>query len=365
MPILTRFRAAQPPGDGSTVPCDTRSEVRAVVWQGPNRMELEERDRPGVPADAVAIRPEAAGICGSEVEGYVGRQPNRRPPLVMGHEFAGTVVEAGPEAGAWLGRRVAVNPIVSCGACRLCAARRRNLCVRRRLIGVHQPGGFAELVVAPQANLVVLPDGMPPQLGALVEPLANGVHAAGLALAAPLTAVGAVVGAGAIGLLALQAAAAASPSCLHVLELDPARRARAAALGAASAHGSPGDLLRTVREGTDGLGADFVIDAVGRESTRRLAVQAVRPGGRVVLLGLHDDETAFGGHDLVRREVLVTGSYAYTDEDFGRALTLLASGRVGIGELPAVQPLEATPALFARLAEGPTPEVKLFVAPGG
>jgi (R,R)-butanediol dehydrogenase / meso-butanediol dehydrogenase / diacetyl reductase len=340
--------------------------VKAVVWRGINRMGVEEWARPELPAAWVAIRPEAAGICGSEVEGYLGRQPNRQPPLVMGHEFAGVVEEAGPEVDpAWIGRRVAVNPIVSCRACALCAAGQRNLCPRRRLIGVHEPGGFAEQVLAPEANLVALPAGVGARLGALVEPLANGVHAAGLAAEArPLAGASAVIGAGAIGLLALQAAAAVSPSRPHVLELDPGRRAGAEALGAAAAHGPPDDLLRALRAATGGLGADFVIDAVGRESTRRLAVEAVRPGGRVVLLGLHDDQTGLSGHDLVRREVLVTGSYAYTDADFARALALLADGQVGLGALPAVEPLESTPALFARLAGGPTPEVKLFVAPG-
>jgi len=341
--------------------------MKAVVWLGANRMAVEELARPEVAPDCVVIRPEAAGICGSEVEGYLGRQPNRRPPLVMGHEFAGVVVEVGSDVDPiWLGRRVAVNPIVSCGGCALCGAGQRNLCPQRRLLGVHDPGGFAEQVIAPVLNLVSLPEGVGPRLGALVEPLANGVHAAGLAARAePITGAAAVIGAGAIGLLALQAAAAVTESRRHVLELDVVRRDQAARLGEAAAHGSPDDLLEALRAETGGLGADFVIDAVGRESTRRLAVEAVRPGGRVVLLGLHDDETGFSGHDLVRREVAVTGSYAYTDADFARALTLLASGRVGLGTLPAVQPLESTPALFARLAEGPTPEVKLFVAPGG
>ncbi|HXM56166.1 MAG TPA: alcohol dehydrogenase catalytic domain-containing protein [Candidatus Dormibacteraeota bacterium] len=356
--------------------------MKAVVWQGPNRMAVDEWARPELAAEWVALRPEAAGICGSEVEGYMGRQANRRPPLVMGHEFAGVVVEIGPGADpAWLGRHVAVNPIVSCRVCALCRAGRRNLCPRRRLIGVHEPGGFAELVTAPQSNLVTLPEGMGARVGALAEPLANGVHAARLALAEThITGVGAVIGAGAIGVLALQAARAA-PSLphggrgsgwgesssavdrLHVLELDPARRGQAAALGADAAHGSPDDLREALRRETGGLGADFAIDAVGRVETRQLAVASVRPGGRVVLLGLHDDATSFGAHDLVRREVHVTGSYAYTDADFGHALDLLADGRAGLGELPSVQPLEAAPALFARLAAGPTPEVKLFVAP--
>jgi (R,R)-butanediol dehydrogenase / meso-butanediol dehydrogenase / diacetyl reductase len=341
--------------------------MKAVVWLGNNRMAVEERARPDLASDWVAIRPEAAGICGSEVEGYLGRQPNRRPPLVMGHEFAGIVVEVGSDVeDTWLGRRVAVNPIFSRDGCALCAAGQRNLCPRRRLLGVHDPGGFAEQVTAPVLNLVSLPEGVGPRLGALVEPLANGVHAAGLAARTePITGAAAVIGAGAIGLLALQAAAAVWPARPHVLELDAVRRGQAAKLGAAAAHGSPDDLLEALRADTEGLGADFVIDAVGREFTRRLAVEAVRPGGTVVLLGLHDDQTSFSGHDLVRREVLVAGSYAYTDGDFFQALLLLTSGRAGLGPLPAVQPLESTPALFARLAEGPTPEVKLFVAPDG
>jgi threonine dehydrogenase-like Zn-dependent dehydrogenase len=330
-------------------------------------MAVDEWSRPEPQAGWVTIRPEAAGICGSEVEGYLGRQPNRQPPLVMGHEFAGVVVEAGAGVDPlWLGRRVAVNPIVSCHACPLCAGGWRNLCRRRSLLGVHQPGGFAELVGAPEGNLVELPEGVGSQLGALVEPLANGVHAAGLAAQAPPVAgAAAVIGAGAIGLLALQAVATVSRSRLHVLEVDAGRRERAAALeGATAAHGSGDELLQALRDDTAGLGADYVIDAVGRESTRRLAVEAVRPGGRVVLLGLHDDVTGLSGHDLIRREILVTGSYAYTDAEFAVALALLADGRAGIGALPAVQPLESTPDLFARLAAGPTPEVKLFVAPG-
>src|SRR5262249_6613677 len=143
--------------------------------------------------------------------------------------------------------------------------------------------------------------------------------------------VGAVIGAGAIGLLALQATAQVSRSRLHVLELDTSRRGRAAELDAGPAHAPPADLHPGVRDPTAGLGADLGRDAVVGESTRRLAVDAVRPGGKVVLLGLHDDVTWVSGHDLVRREVSVTGSYAYTDADFSQALALIASGRVGIG----------------------------------
>src|SRR2546423_10638476 len=108
--------------------------------------------------------------------------PNRVPPLVMGHEFAGTVLASGRGApGDWTGRRVAVNPLLSCRVCARCNAGERNLCADRRLIGVHVAGGFAERVAVPAANLVALPDDLDARTGALVEPLANAVHAIGLA----------------------------------------------------------------------------------------------------------------------------------------------------------------------------------------
>src|SRR3954471_8121187 len=127
--------------------------MQAIVWHGPERMTVQERPDPGDPgAGELIVRPAAVGICGSEVEGYLGHMGNRTPPLVMGHEFAGTIVAAGPGAEEWVGRRVAVNPIESCGSCRLCRAGQENLCARRTLIGIHSSGAFADLVRAPAAK---------------------------------------------------------------------------------------------------------------------------------------------------------------------------------------------------------------------
>src|SRR6266567_1107478 len=126
--------------------------MHAIVWQGPERMAIEERPDPGAPgAGELIVRPAAVGICGSEVEGYLGHMGNRAPPLVMGHEFAGHVVAAGAGAAELEGARVAVNPLSGCGECRLCRAGHPNLCADRVLIGVHAPGAFADLVSVPAA----------------------------------------------------------------------------------------------------------------------------------------------------------------------------------------------------------------------
>jgi len=111
--------------------------MRAIVWQGPNEMTVEERPDPEDPGPGeLILKPEAVGICGSEVEGYLGHMGNRTPPLVMGHEFAGVVVAAGPGGEEFDGARVTVNPLSGCGHCRLCRAGHTNLCADRVLIGI-------------------------------------------------------------------------------------------------------------------------------------------------------------------------------------------------------------------------------------
>jgi 2-desacetyl-2-hydroxyethyl bacteriochlorophyllide A dehydrogenase len=336
--------------------------VKAVVWQGPERMVLAERPEPGDPGPGeVVLRPGAVGICGSEVEGYLGHMGNRTPPLVMGHEFAGEVVAAGPGADRWLGARATVNPIAGCGHCRVCHAGQENLCAERTLIGIHYDGAFADLVRAPAENLRALPRELDIRIGALTEPLANGVHAVRLGLAGQDASSAVVIGAGTIGLVTLQAALLSGIEHVAVIEPHAARRDRARALGAHAAHPNG----EAAREVSDELGPDLVLDAVGAQATRAMAVGLVRPGGRVVCIGLADDETALGFHAVVRGQIAILGSYAYTMADFERALEWLAGGRASLGELAPVLPLDRGPEAFARLVEGPTDQVKMFLAGAG
>src|SRR3954447_9962245 len=193
--------------------------MRAIVWQGPERMTVEEQpDLRGPEPGELIVRPADVGICGSEVEGYLGRMGNRTPPLVMGHEFAGDVVAAGAGAADFDGARVAVNPLSGCGECRLCRSGHSNLCADRVLIGVHAPGAFADLVRVPVASVRALPDDVSARTGALAEPLANGVHAVRLGLARERVERAVVLGAGTIGLVTLQAALLSGIGDVAVLE---------------------------------------------------------------------------------------------------------------------------------------------------
>jgi (R,R)-butanediol dehydrogenase / meso-butanediol dehydrogenase / diacetyl reductase len=338
--------------------------MKAIVWNGPEEMAVEEVPEPAVEPGTVVVRPEAVGICGSEVEGYLGRMGNRTPPLVMGHEFAGTVTEVGEGVDEdLLGREVAVNPLSSDGTCRLCRAGYTNLCPNRGLVGIHSPGGFAEYALAPAQNVYPLPEGVEARAGALAEPLANGVHAIRLGLAGHFVEHAVVVGAGTIGLMCLQAAVLEDIPEVSVVEPHEARREQALELGAHAAYAS-GEEAREALEGpTEGLGADLVVDAVGAEVTRRMAVEVLlRPGGRAVFVGLHDDATTLGFHDVVRGQLDLQGSYAFTADDYEQALEWLVAGSAGIGELPPVLPLEEGPGAFAELVSGPSERIKVFLA---
>jgi len=300
----------------------------------------------------VIVRSEAAGICGSEVEGYLGRMANRVPPLVMGHEFAGTVTAVGGGADrSWVGKRVAINPIVGCGHCRYCARGDRNLCPDRYLVGVGVQGGFASTVVLPERCLFEMPAGMDARLGALAEPLANGVHA--IRSGAPARATSAVViGAGTIGLACMQAALLHGIEVVTVLERHPTRRDHALRLGANEAFSS-GEELKP--------GVDLVVDAAGADATRRLAVDLLNPAGTAVFIGLHDDQTPLSWHRVIRGNHTVKGVFGYSDADFQQALDWLAEGRAGIGDLKGILPLDEGPAAFATLAQGPTADIKVFL----
>jgi threonine dehydrogenase-like Zn-dependent dehydrogenase len=324
--------------------------MKALVWLGPERIEVQDVAPPRPRADEVVVKTEAAGICGSEIEGYLGRMGNRVPPLVMGHEYAGHVIELGEGADSrWRGLRVAVNPIVGCGRCAHCLAGDRNLCPDRHLIGIGAPGGFAEASAVPERCLFEMPGDMDARNGALVEPLANGVHTIRQAGGNPARVV--VIGAGTIGLGCMQAALLHGAEIVTVVERHPKRREHALELGAHEAF----EELSEVKPGVD-----LVVDAAGSSATRQAAIDLLGPAGTASFVGLHEDETSLPWHRVIRANIRVQGSFGYSDADFQQALDWLAEGKAAI-PLSAVRPLDEGPAAFGTLARGPIDDIKVFL----
>ncbi|MCL5779007.1 alcohol dehydrogenase catalytic domain-containing protein [Limibaculum sp. FT325] len=332
--------------------------MKALVYTAPRSLALREVPDPEPRPGEALIRVEAVGICGSDMHAFEGHDERRPPPLILGHEAAGVIV-AGPQAG----RRVTVNPLVTCGACPACRAGRENLCPSRQIISMPpREGAFAELLAMPEQNLVTVPDGVPLARAALAEPLACGWHAVRLgarALGVPLAqARCAVLGGGAIGLgAALAALAQGAPGPIPLAEPNRLRHAAISAAGAVVPH-VPG-------EGGPGAGeADLVIDAVGYPATRAEACRLARPGGVIVHIGLGSAE---GGLDIRRmtlQEITFIGTYTYTKADFRETAEAIFGGRLGPLDWAEGRALAAGPAAFAEIAAGRAAAPKIVLMPG-
>lgn len=324
--------------------------MRALVLTKSYGLEICEVDAPRPAPDEVLVRVEAAGICGSDVDGVSSQSPRRSPPLIMGHELTGEVVAAGGPAGEYLvGTRVVVNPQVTCGDCKWCRSGDEHLCGRRDLIGGTRPGGFAESVSVPLRSIHVLSRALTPEIAVLTEPLATCLHALSL-IPDKFTETAVVLGGGAIGTLAAQVLRTAGTRRVIVSEPLAERSANIAAI--ADVVVTPGDLVTTVLELTSGVGADLSIDAVGTSGSRPDSLRVLRPGGCALWLGMHEQESTIPAFDVVVREQRVVGSFAYTNAEFGRALGLFESGLLVPALAHRSVPLAGSDVVLRRLVDG-------------
>ncbi len=295
--------------------------VKTLVWTKPRDFEMQETQKP-VPGDGeVLLQVRYAGICGSDLSGYLGENSLRKPPLVMGHEFTGIVVEMGNSVDRVLniGDLVVVNPLLSCGQCRMCKSGNQQNCLHRSIVGIHHPGAFAQYVKVPASACYRVSDEL---AGSLVEPLACGVRAAEQANI-QIGDSTVVFGAGIIGLFSLKAAALMGAGNLILVDTNEQRLQFGKMFGAThTINPKSQDVVQAVQDLTDGQ-CSRVIDAVGLPLTRRQGIDMVEPGGRVVWIGLHEDDTMVPGNTIVRKEIEVVGSFSYSDLDFERALSLI------------------------------------------
>ena len=329
------------------------------MYLGPGRMEMQDAPDPEPGPGEVVIATRASAICGSDLHGFREASPRRVPPLVMGHETVGVIDATGEGVDqAVLGRRVVLKPIVSCGACDECRTGDINRCATGRLVGRDLPGGFAERFAVPAGAAVAVPPNLPDDLVTLTEPLANAVHVASRGVRAGDRVF--VIGAGPIGVLMARAALLFGAADVHVT--DPvADRLRLAEAQGAIALEAGDDAAEAVRDATEGRGPDLVIDAAGFEATWALGLRAVRTGGRIVQVGLGAASGSLDYFAVLGREVTITGSYAWTDDDFARALELLADGELDATGWITRMPLEDGQRAFEELTGGDPARFKVVL----
>ncbi len=318
--------------------------MEALVWLGGDRLVLEDVVSPETNEDETLFRVSLAGICGSDLHAFRGAGGKRIPPLILGHEAVGRV--DGDD------RLFVVFPLEGCGKCEACAKGQENLCVDRRLLGLDRPGTFAQEVTVPTSSLLAVPDGLSADLAALTEPLATSLALfRGIALDSDTEL--AVIGCGSIGLLAVYAASQAGCSIVATDPLEE-RREAALALGATRVTDSAEEFAPA--------SADMVIDAVGIEATWSAGIRTAKAGGDVVVVGLGQSSGNVEIGDVVRRGITLRGSYAYTREDFARALDMLAAhppSAAWLTRLPLGQGADA----FASLVEKRSPAIKILLEP--
>ena len=293
-------------------------------------------------ANEVLVRVSAVGICGSDLhwwtEGAIGDAELARP-LVLGHEGAG-VIESGPRAG----QRVAIDPAITCGTCRACRDGYRNLCYRIRFSGHGDTDGMMREVMAwPSALLHPLPDSVSDAGGAMLEPLGVALWSLDLGHL-PFGGTAAVVGCGPIGLLLIQLLWAAGAS--RVVAVEPlAHRREAAARCRAGLVLEPG-------EPVSGLGVDVAFEVAGNDDGVRIALESVRPGGRVVLAGIPDGDSTTFSASLARRKGLTIAMTRRMNDVYPRTISLAARGVVDLESLVSRRvPLGDAAGAFASAAD--------------
>ncbi len=331
--------------------------MKALVYTATRDVVYREEPDPVPGEGEVLINMEATGICGSDMHAYHGKDERRVPPLILGHEIAGTVA-SGPESG----RRVVINPLITCGQCEYCDTGYSNLCAERELIGMRLAGAYAEQVIIPSRNLVYIPDSLDPVKAALTEPVATALHALNLARIkshrplAEQTVL--VIGGGAIGLLAVLLLKGYGCSSVVIAETNDLR-------GKSAGQVTGCQVINPIKDGDPEEGGfDLIIDAVGGGVTRKMAMKAVRPGGTFVHIGLMDSLGEMDIRKLTLFEISLLGVYCYTAADMRAAAKAIETGLVGDLNWIETRPLSRGAAAFDDLDKGRTASAKIVLIPG-
>ena len=343
--------------------------MKALVLKEYGRLAYEDVDVPVVGEADVLVAVKACGICGSDVHGMDGSTGRRHPPLIMGHEAAGVVAETGGAAGDWkTGDRVTFDSTVWCGECWFCRRGEVNLCDHRQVLGVsceafRRDGALAEYVAVPARILYRVPEGLPFEHAAMIEPLSVAAHAVARAsLTADAAAV--VVGTGMIGLLVVQVLRASGCGTVVAVDLARDRLELAGTFGAdAALKADECDAPDEVRRRTGGRGADVVFEVVGAPAAFATAFRCARKGGTVVLVGNVSGSVELPLQAAVAGEVLLLGSCASAGE-YRACLEMIASGRVDVRPLiSTAAPLAEGAAWFHRLYHDPGGWMKVILRP--
>jgi len=344
--------------------------MKAMILKEYKHLEIKDIPIPHIEsADEVLIRVKATAICGSDIHGFDGSTGRRQPPLVMGHEASGVVESVGTEVKTLkIGDRVTFDSTIWCGQCYFCRQGQVNLCDARRVLGVscdeyRQDGTFAEYVIVPERIVYRLPDNVAFEEAALTEPVSVAMHAFEITDMKPGESA-AIVGTGLIGLLLIQIIRAYSPHLILAFDTDEKRRKAAIEAGADVAlDPQDPDVHSTVLSMTNDRGVDRAFEAVGASAAIGTAIESVRKGGSVTLIGNISSKAEIPLQSVVTRQISLLGSCAIAGE-YPISLALMANRNINVRQVISnIVPLEEGPLWFDRLYRREPGLLKIVLTP--
>ena len=300
--------------------------MQALVYTDTEKLIYREEKNPKLINGESIIKVSASGICGSDMHAYHGKDNRRIPPLILGHEISG-VIDQGKE----IGKKVVLNPLITCGSCDYCKNGREHLCFKRIILGMNKPierqGGFAEYVSIPDKNIYELPKNLKMDEAPIAEPCAVSLHAVEIGEKQLLKPIKnnkiLVIGAGAIGLLCGLILSKVK-NCKNIIIVDPNDNRLKECLKYLDADGFKPNSKNII---TDHF--DIVFDTAGLETTRQQAIRCIKPGGIIIHIGLTQPSGAFDFRKATLQEITFIGTYCYTNKDFEKTLDILENKEIG------------------------------------
>ena len=300
--------------------------MQALVYTDIQKLIYREEKNPKLLNGESIIKVSASGICGSDMHAYHGHDNRRIPPLILGHEVSGVI-----NKGKDIGKKVVLNPLITCGKCNYCTNKREHLCPKRVILGMNRPierqGGFAEYVSIPDKNIYELPKNLNMKEAPIAEPCAVALHAVELGeneLSLKLKDSKAlVIGSGAIGLLSGLILSKVK-KCKEIVIVEPNDKRLKESLKYLDADG-----LKPNSKNINRDHFDIVFDTVGLEATRKQAIESIKPGGIIIHIGLTQPSGNFDFRKTTLQEITFIGTYCYTNKDFEKTLNILNNKEIG------------------------------------
>lgn len=323
--------------------------MHALVYIDTETLVYREEKDPTLSNGESIIKVSASGICGSDMHAYHGKDNRRVPPLILGHEISG-IIDKGKETG----KKVVLNPLITCGTCDYCKNGREHLCGKRIILGMNRPterqGGFAEFVSIPDKNIYELPKNLSMKEAPIAEPCAVALHAVELVekgIFKPIKNNKAlVIGAGAIGLLCGLILSKVK-KCKDIVIIDPNDKRLKESLKYLDAEGFKPGSKSIVSDHFD-----IVFDTVGLEVTRQQAIRCIKPGGIIIHIGLTQSNGIFDFRKTTLQEIMFIGTYCYTNKDFEKTLNILNNKEIGSLEWIEYRELKKGSSAFKEIHDG-------------